>query len=527
MISALLLAATITAGTPVIAVVDDIKRNAMTEHLDNGELLTWTVVEMTIVQPKEGTFGTKFTAYCPGPPFVGRDHMWVGQYVTFRMPEQASQPAWLESLDVQSYMAEGSIPTAAALRIFEEARVAAADDDEKLWGRSLYGPLMLVDPKTRYLIRNDRFVDQLPPEIGIANTATLFRGELTTMIQWTSLQGLTSTQRRRLLMHECFHRIQKEIGFPAGNENNEHLDTVDGRVWLQLELRALASALRAAGEARTRALTDAVSYRAARRAAFPGAAEKERGLENNEGLAEYTGWALRGTTAEESRLTLARRLEKLDPNTSFVRSFAYETGPAYGLMLDVLKPGWTRGYKVSDDLADVLAVAGGLKPAAPQAYAYDATALRASEETRDRDNRERIARYRARLVEGPVLELPMKGANFVFDPNKVTPLAGAGNAYPALEVSAEWGRLKVDNGARITSDWSTIFVPAADRAKLELKPGWQVVAGKRDGDLRVVPPLIRENPPSVACRCRLRTRRLIFGPWLRRSASTLSAPPTS
>jgi hypothetical protein len=488
MISALLLAATIAAGKPVIAVVEDVRRNAIEEKLQGGGIVTWTVVEMTILDPAGSS--KKFTAYCPGPPFVGRDHMWVGQHVTFRMPPEASQPVSLESLNVQPFIAEGSIPLAAALRIFEEARVAAADDDGKLWGRSLYGPLLLVDPKTRDLIRNDLFTDKLPPEIGIANTATLFRGELTTMIQWTSVQGLASTQRRRLLMHESFHRLQKEIGFPASNENNEHLDTVDGRVWLQLELRALAAALRTTGEARTRAMTDAVSFRAARRAAFPRSEEKERGLENNEGLAEYTGWALRGTTAEESRQTLARRLEKLNPNTSFVRGFAYETGPAYGLLLDVLKPGWTRSYKASDDLAAVLAVAGGLTPAAPQSAlqgdAYDAAALRASEERRDHDNRERIAQFRARLVEGPVLELPMEGANFVFDPNGVTPLNDAGNAYQTLEVTAAWGRIKVDNGARITGDWTTIFVPAADRAKLELKPGWKVVAGNRDGDLQVV-----------------------------------------
>jgi hypothetical protein len=111
---------------------------------------------MTILKP-EG-YGKTFSAYCPGPPFVGRDHMWVGQHVTFRMPANASQqPVWLDSLNVQTYVAGGSIPLAEALRIFEEARVAAADDDGKLWGRSLYGPLLLVDPKTRDLIRNDRF----------------------------------------------------------------------------------------------------------------------------------------------------------------------------------------------------------------------------------------------------------------------------------------------------------------------------------------------------------------------------------
>jgi len=439
------------------------------------------VVDMTIVDPPG--YGKKFSAYCQGPPFVGRDHMWVGERVTFRMPDEGTgTPFFLDHLEVKPYTGERSIPLAAAERIFEEARVAAADDDGKLWGRSLYGPLMLVDPKTRDLIRNDLFTDKLPANVIVANTATVYDGQLTTMISWTALQGLTSAQRRRLLMHECFHRIQKDIGFPASNPSNAHLDSVDARVWLQLELRALAAALRTSGDARTKALGDAVAYRAARRAAFAGSAENERALENNEGLAEYTGWALRGTPAEESRHVFAGHLDRLDPNLSFVRGFAYETGPAYGLLLDVLKPGWTRQYKVSDDLAAFTGVAAG----SADPNAYGGAELRASEEKRDRENRDRVAAYRARLVDGPVLELPMKDANFGFDPNTVTALGDAGNAYPSLEVNAPWGHIVAANGARITSDWSAIIVPAPDRAKLEIKSGWKIVAGARGGDLKLV-----------------------------------------
>ena len=483
MIAAAFLATAIAAGTPVIAVVDEIKRNAMEAWTTSKErpVVTWTVVKMSIIKP-EG-YEKVFEAYCPGPPFIGTDHVWVGEHVTFRMPDNKSDfPVWLESLNVQPYIAEGSIPVAEAKRIFEEARVAAADDNGKLWGRSLYGALMLVDPKTRDLIRNDIFVDKLPKEIVIANTSTTYRGQLTTMISWASLQGLTSVQRRRLLMHESWHRIQKEIGFPDNSTNNAHLDTVDGRYWLQLELRALAAALRATGEARTAAIRDAVSFRAARRAAFADAEKNERALENNEGLAEYTGWALRGTSAEESRLAFARQLDRIDPKTSFVRGFAYHTGPAYGLLLDTIAPGWTRKYKATDDLAAFTGIAAG----SPNPEAYGGAALRAAEEQRDREQRERVARFRARLVDGPVLELPMAGANYGFDPNGVTALAEAGNAYQTLEVTAPWGRVSVDGGARIAPDWNTAFVPAADRAKLELKPGWKVVTGPRQGDLRLV-----------------------------------------
>jgi hypothetical protein len=386
-----------------------------------------------------------------------------------------------------------ALSIAPAQRVFDDARIASEEDAGKLWGKPLYGPMILVDRETKSFVKNDGTTGTLPKETIVANTATPIDGKLTTMIAWQSIGSATAVQRRRLAMHECWHRIQNDIGFPASNPNNAHLDSVDGRVSLQLELRALAAALRATGDARMAAIRDAIGFRTLRRAQFANAAELERALENNEGLAEYTGVALRGTSAEESRFALARELERVDPKTSFVRGFAYLTGPAYGLLLDALKPGWTRSYKVTDDLAAVLRVGQALLPVPPaQGQArvpvlheerYGGAELRAAEELRDHEQRERVAHYRARLVDGPVLELPM-GA-FGFDPDTVVALGDAGNAYPTLDVTAAWGHISVDKGARIPNDWSKIVVAAEERARLELKPGCKVVAGPRDGDYRV------------------------------------------
>ncbi len=267
-------------------------------------------------------------------------------------------------------MIAAALSIAVAQLVFDNARIASAEDGGKLWGKPLYGPMMIVDRQTRAFVRNDGSSGTLPADTIIANYATPIDGKPTTMIALQSL-GPAAVQQRRLAMHECWHRIQNEIGFPAANANNVHLDTVDGRVSLQLELRALAAALRATGNERTAAIRDALAFRAARRAQFPEAAERERALENNEGLAEYTGVALRGTPAEESRLTIAREIERVDPKFSFVRGFAYLTGPAYGLLLDELKPGWTRTYKATGDLAAMT----GMEPAtASSASAWPATA---------------------------------------------------------------------------------------------------------------------------------------------------------
>ncbi|HEV8432882.1 MAG TPA: hypothetical protein VGR95_05670, partial [Thermoanaerobaculia bacterium] len=235
------------------------------------------------------------------------------------------------------------IPLDAARRTFDDVRVASDEDGGKLWGRPLYGPILFVDPQTRYVVANQQdaggvlkaagvgvFDGTLPKDVVIANTATDWSGTHWTMVMWGAVSPV-SVARRRLVLHECFHRIQNDLGLPATNANNPHLDTLEGRYWYLLELRALSAALK--GE--KQAIADVLAFRAKRRSLFADAAANERALEANEGLAEYTGFALRGTGAEETRLAIARRLDGTDRGESFVRSFAYSTGPAYGLLLDV------------------------------------------------------------------------------------------------------------------------------------------------------------------------------------------------
>jgi len=167
-----------------------------------------------------------------------------------------------------------------------------------------------------------------------------------------------------------------------------------------------------------------------------------------------------------------------------VRAVRLDVFDVAGLLLDALKPGWTRSYKVTDDLAAVLND-GRTVPAALHPERYGGAELRAAEEKRDREQRERVAHYRARLVDGPVLELPMKDAHYGFDPDTVVALGDAGNVYPTLDVTAAWGRIAIEQGARIPNDWSKIIAAAEERARLELKPECKVVAGSREGDYRV------------------------------------------
>jgi hypothetical protein len=402
-------------------------------------------------------------------------------------------------------LAAESIPLDEARRIFEDVRIGSEQDAGKLWGKELWGPILLVDAQTRQVVANRAdeggvlkpaasaegriplFTGTLPSEVVIANTAVRWGGVHWTMVMWQSISAVT-VARRRLVLHECFHRIQDELGFPAANANAAYLDNIEGRYWYLLELRALGAALRA--QDRAQAVSDALAFRNKRRALFPEAAAAERALEANEGLAEYTGFALRGTGAEETRQSMSRLLQSPDRESSFVRSFAYSTGPAYGLLLDIAKPDWRSTFKPENDLADVLAfamrVSASEDPAA-RANEYHGVALRKAEEKRAKKQAEIVARYRARLVDGPLIEIPLDGASFGFDPYTVVPLGDAGTVYPKLEVTGAWGKITTESGARMDPARAALLFSVEDRAKLELSAGWTLVPGAREGDLVLKP----------------------------------------
>jgi hypothetical protein len=102
--------------------------------------------------------------------------------------------------------------------------------------------------------------------------------------------------RQQVMLHGLFHRIQPELGLITDDGFNEHLDTLEGRVWIQLEWRALRRAVESSGSDQAEAIADALVFRGERRRLFPGAADNERRDEIREGRATYTGVA--GTRKE-------------------------------------------------------------------------------------------------------------------------------------------------------------------------------------------------------------------------------------
>ena len=403
------------------------------------------------------------------------------------------------------------IPIETAQTYFAEAQSLCQADHGRLWGVSLCGPIMFVDPTSRFVVASQAdakgvlkpegnvFIGSLPADQIIANTAVEWSGVHWTQMLWPLPDE--KWKRETLIAHELFHRIQGQLNLPKveGGENAQ-LDTLDGRYYMQLEWRALARALEARTDReRRKAADDAVIFRAERYRLFPGAAAQEQALELNEGLAEYTGVRVGNPTPEEQIKAALSDLSSHRDDSTFVRSFAYATGPAYGLLLDRYAPGWRLELKSGEGFEALLRNAlhitlpANLQQAAEQrATQYGGPTLRAAEMERETKRRQVIARYRAEFIDGPVLLLKFRNMHIQFDPRNLQPLGTAGTIYPNIRVSDDWGILDAKKGALMKPDWRavTVVAPSAstgsrlrgDGWTLELKPGWKIVPGTRKGD---------------------------------------------
>lgn len=377
------------------------------------------------------------------------------------------------------------ITLAAAQPALDDFNAICTAERGRLWGRSLCGPIVLVDPATRDAVASADgrvFATKIPESIGIANTGVDWDGRRWTMVMWPLPDD--PLLRRALIAHESFHRIQKDLGFPITGPANAHLDTADARYWMRLEWRALARALdpHASRREAKRAVEDALAFRAARRALAKDAAEEERQLEMHEGLAEYTGFAVAEPRIAGRAVPIAKQLAQYEMRDSYVRSFAYASGPAWGTLIELRDPRWTRSLKASDDLGVIAARVWKARPAKePRGDA----AIRAEEDARAEKKRVELAAARAKFVDGPVLTLPVEG-NVSFDPNAVMPFGDAGTIYRSISTGGAWGKIVVTGGALLTSDWKRLIVPASGEGyTLTLNEGWRIADDARAGDKKV------------------------------------------
>ena len=382
---------------------------------------------------------------------------------------------------------------------FKEAATICQRDGGRLWGVSLCGPMVFADARTRTLATNQpRPPEEQPRVLGFTNAPIEWGGSRWAAYIWDFTTSFGDARARGiLLLHELFHRIQPDLGLITLSGQNAHLDTLEGRVWLRLEWRALARALGQTDEDRKRAVSDAAAFRFARRSQFANSAENERVEEIREGLAQYTGTVATAASHAEAVASALEQLAAAEQHETFLQQ-AYTTGVAYGILLDTASPDWRRRVRSDSDLGQMLMAAMDVTPVANAVEAsarYGGAELRAAEQTRAEQRVARLRELRNRFVDGPVLVVPSGGGG-TFNAVGATPIPGAGTVYVLpYRQSGAWGTLNATNGVLVGDD-GTRRLPGPARIDganvtgegwtVTVATGWTVRSGPRSGDYQII-----------------------------------------
>lgn len=386
-----------------------------------------------------------------------------------------------------------------AQEYFKEAQALCERDGGRLWGVSICAPMVIGDARTQTFATSQPPPDAPRPKlIGLLNGPIQWGDTMWAALTWDTVAS-QPPRTGNMFLHESFHIVQAQLGLGVSRDESEHLDAVEGRYWLRLEWRALARALRESGEPRALAVREALAFRQARHTRYPDRVETERALDINEGLASYTGTVLTAQSEADAIAGVLDLLAGAEGGESFVRTFAYASGPAYGLLLDAASPGWPRRVRASDDPAAMLMRALGVQPVADAAAAaarYGGAELRAAEEQRDQQRQARIAELRRRFVDGPVFVMPGGGGG-MSDSRGAVVIPDVGTVYfGPFRMSGAWGTLEADKGVLVASDGRLRRLPApvrrddttisGDGWTFKAAPGWVIREGGRRGDYEVV-----------------------------------------
>lgn len=358
---------------------------------------------------------------------------------------------------------------------FDEIKTAEKNNTA-LWGRDLYGPILLVDPQSREVFANrpdsagilkpagNIYSGVLPGNINVANTSVNWSGVTWAMVILPLPQN--KQNRINLLAHELFHRAQPSLGFALSNVDNNHLDEKDGRIYLRLELEALKKAvLCSSSKEQLQHLTNAMIFRKYRHIIYEGSDTTENELELNEGVAEFTGVIVSCRNNTQVKSFFETGINDFFSNPTFVRSFAYYTIPVYGYLLYAKNKNWNRKISQQTNLTSYFINAfqihmpADLKKAVDAiATTYNGNVIIEEETQREEKNKELIASYRLKFIEQPHFEIGFQKMNVSFDPRNIIPIKDQGTIYPNMRITDVWGILTVQNGALMKSDWSGISI---------------------------------------------------------------------
>ncbi|MEI7661332.1 MAG: hypothetical protein WCK34_04010 [Bacteroidota bacterium] len=357
---------------------------------------------------------------------------------------------------------------------FKKVNEICKRDGGRLWGESLYGPILVINKKTKQVAANqpdsaglftkngDVYVGSYPDNTIVACGGTRFSGTSWTVITYP-FDAADSFELYCTYIHESFHRIQADLGLNCAGYDNRHMDKTEARIFLDLEWRALLKALNSQDEARSLAIKDALLFRQSRRRLFPGADTMENRFELHEGLADYTACKLCCNPEQEVKEKLTRdKSWQLDNEGSCVRTFGYFSGFLYACLLDGTQTPWRNKLNCHSDLGrllqhilkiDLSADTAGWFDQSKSRYPYED--IRKKELSINNKKEEILSEYKTRFTQKPVVKFGLNSAKCAVLSSPY-PLDSLGFVYPVIDISDTWGILKVTDGGCLVSKFACV-----------------------------------------------------------------------
>lgn len=372
----------------------------------------------------------------------------------------------------------------------QAAEILSKPESKSLWNISLNAPIIIIDHINNKLfltaiengsvqpIKEEQWNNKIP----LANSFFDYDGKRCVTIIHATLMNAPCEQRINLLVHEIFHLHQKKLGIENETSKNYHMDEVQGRALLQIEMKALQKAL--SGDSNS--LSDALYIRAYRQNLYPN--NNEDLYELNEGLAEYTGVKL---STKNMREYITSKLN-YDISQGYTNSFGYSTGSAYATILDSIYPEWRQDEELIKGLAYLISKVN------PQYKSiinkseldklltkYDYTQILANEGEELKSFGD-IEKFKELLKpETPKLCLANQKINFTYNPNDRVISLGNAVLLRNMTIMGEWGQVNVRSGVVRMNDWSAFYllpptsitanVIQGDSYEFKINQGWKVV----------------------------------------------------
>jgi hypothetical protein len=384
------------------------------------------------------------------------------------------------------------------ISVVNDIQVITQKDDGKFWNIQYAAPLLFVNPESRQTFVFD--MDKEPYEIvldetvPIGNTGSNWNGKLWAMSQLPLPEQPFFSDN--LILHEMFHALQPQLGFDSLYEVPcAHLEKEEARISLRLEMQALLKALEQIQnkDSMYKHLTNAISFRNSRYAIFPDAKEKENMLELNEGMAEYTTLMMiqRNSPNKLNDKELMRyfnsRISRLEQN-SFVRSFAYETIPLYGYLIQTDIPYWhqkvTKKTNLTDYFMQIMNIDNGNDEWKTLGLQYNYANIALEERMQAEQTNADMNAVKEKFFCVNHVEIPLFNYSYNFNPLGIRIIDGVGEFHEDIRIMDDWGKVEVSNGLIFDKENRKVILTPITKTKnnvifgngweLHLNDGWEI-----------------------------------------------------